>query len=349
MTRPARSRVLVGLLLLPLAATALALALAAPASAVEDDRASTTWGVVPSSEDGPNGRAAFEYTLDAGSAVSDYVGVVNYATKPLKVSVYASDAFTTADGGFDLLPRTDAPVDVGSWTTVKETRVTVPARSRVDVPFRIDVPENATPGDHVGGIVAAVTTAADADAESNVDIDRRIGARVYLRVAGDLAPSLTVRDVSASYDGTVNPFGRGRVTLTYTVANEGNVRLVGAPTAVVEGPFGAARASAVGEPLPEILPGNAIVRTLAVDDVWPLGRLDARVEVAPAASGDQALPGTLAPYGGSTTVWAVSWSLVALLLVAIVSGLVAWGRRRRRHDHAEEPSEPTDTVEPVEV
>jgi hypothetical protein len=73
-----------------------------------------TWGVAPSSRNGPDGRAAFTYKLDPGAELTDYAGISNYSGQPITVDVYASDAFTTPSGGFDLLPAAQKPGTGGS-------------------------------------------------------------------------------------------------------------------------------------------------------------------------------------------------------------------------------------------
>ncbi|WP_158564033.1 WxL protein peptidoglycan domain-containing protein [Jiangella anatolica] len=303
------------------------LALPATAAPAETPEAPTTWGIVPSGPDGPGDRAAFEYTLDPGTTISDVVAVSNYTEAPLTLDLYASDAVRNTQGGFDLLPAADEPVDVGSWVDLGEPAVTIPARSRVDVPFRITVPADATPGDHAGGIVAGLTTQATGGAGGQVAVDRRVGARIYLRVTGTLEPSLTVDDVHVAFDGL--PLGQpGAVRVDYTVRNEGNLRLAGRPALRVAGPFGLGERTWTGDPLPELLPGDSISGSAVVDGVWQLGRLDVEVEIRPETSGSQVLDPAPPPGTFATRLWVVPW--VPLALLAALALALVWRRRRRR-------------------
>ncbi|MDG4832968.1 DUF916 domain-containing protein [Solwaraspora sp. WMMD1047] len=292
-----------------------------------------TWGVAPSSPKGPTGRSAFDYKLDPGATLTDYVAVTNHSSQPLTLAVYASDAFTTAQGGFDLLAGDRAPTDVGSWVQFATRTVTVPSTSRLDIPFRIVVPENATPGDHAGGIVAALA-AAGADAQGNqVAVDHRVGARIYLRVTGELRPEFTITDLRVRHDSAANPFTGGRVTATFTVRNTGNVRLTGEPSLRVAGPVGLARRTERTDALPEILPGNELAVTVRVRGVPPLFRLAVTAQVRPAAVGDQVLDPAPVPVTAEAGVWAVPWLQLALLVVlaaAVWSYLLMRRRRRRR-------------------
>lgn len=281
-----------------------------------------TWGVAPSSRTGPDGRAAFTYKLDPDAELTDYAGISNYSGQPITVDVYASDAFTTPSGGFDLLPAAQRPTDVGSWVAFEPRyrRLVIPSKSRVDVPFRLTVPRNATPGDHAGGIVASIAEPG-ADAGGNrVRVDRRVGARVYLRVTGALAPAFTVERLDARYDGSLNPFSGGTATATYRVRNTGNVRLTARPRVAVAGPFGLARRTVDAPPLPEILPGGEYTATVPVRGVAPLVRLDVDIELAPASTAT-----------GRATVWAWPWPQA--LLLSILAG-AAWLFLYRRRANA---------------
>lgn len=60
--------------------------------------------------------------------------------------------------------------------------------------------------------------------QENIYLDQRIGARVHIRLAGDVRPELTVTQVAADYAGSLNPFSRGTAVVTYRVTNTGNVR-----------------------------------------------------------------------------------------------------------------------------
>ncbi|AEB44439.1 WxL protein peptidoglycan domain-containing protein [Micromonospora maris] len=302
----------------------------APTPGASSAPSAVTWGVAPSSAKGPNGRPTFAYKLDPGATLTDYVAVTNHSPRPLTLNLYASDAFTTAQGGFDLLAGGQQPTDVGAWVRLTQGRVTIPSMSRLNVPFTLTVPDNATPGDHAGGIVASLA-ATTADAQGNqVAVDHRVGARIYLRVTGELQPALTVEELRVQHSGSLNPLGGGTLTATFTVRNTGNVRLTGRPTLGVAGPFGLGRRSIDAADLPEILPGGGLTTTVRMTGVPPLFRLTASGAVTPAAVGDQVLDPPPAVATARTSIWAVPWpQLVLLALLALVGFAVIAARRRR--------------------
>ena len=188
------------LLALSIAPPALATAPAPPSPSAPSTTGSSSAGqqvdrfsVQPSGPKGPTGRNHFIYDVAPGSTLFDYVGVTNLSDRPLTFQVYATDAFTTVDGAFSLLPANQEPTDVGSWTRVEQQSVTVKPGKRADIRFEITVPTNATPGDHIGGVIAAVRQSGVTADGQQVQVDRRVAARVYLRVTGDVAPALDGR------------------------------------------------------------------------------------------------------------------------------------------------------------
>ncbi|WP_183154919.1 WxL protein peptidoglycan domain-containing protein [Streptomyces shenzhenensis] len=299
----------------------------APASPRAAEQNQITWGAAPADTSVGKGRSRFTYTLAPGDRVTDAIAVVNRSDTTIRLRVYASDAFTTPSGGIDLLSADKKPTDVGSWIRMKSTTLTLKSQKTAVVPFTLTVPENATPGDHSGGVVTSLITKAQG---KTVRLDRRLGSRVYLRVSGPLSPSLKVSDLHVSYDGTLNPAGSGSLRVTYTVTNTGNVRLKARQLIRTKGLFGLMGQDARVADLPEVLPGNALTRTVTVTGIWPTVRLDTAVVLQPVASDDQ--PAIQADQASATrSLWAWPWGqLIALAVLAAAAGAYALLHRRRR-------------------
>ncbi|MFD3450996.1 hypothetical protein ACFWVC_02350 [Streptomyces sp. NPDC058691] len=295
-----------------------------------DPHGRTTFGVQPSSAKKPDARPNFSYGVTPGAAVRDHIAVWNYGNDPLTVSVYAADAINTAEGGFDLLAGGAKSKDAGSWVKIGKTRVTIPRRSRVIVPFTLTVPATVTPGDHVAGIVASLAGVRTDKKGDRVKVDQRVGARVYVRVAGELKPQLTVEGVHTSYHGTANPFGTGSATVTYTVRNIGNVRLGARQIVRVRDLFGGtAKISGVHD-MAELLPGTSLRFTAKATGVLPTVRGTATVQIDPVSvRGDIKHP-ILPRVTRTQGFWAVPWIWAAVVLAVAGTVLVAWIRRRRR-------------------
>lgn len=311
-----------------------------PASAEDGD---VTWGVRTAADDQGEVRQNYAYEVDPGASITDAMVVTNHGDAELVLSVYAADGFSTEAGELDVQTAEHDSTGVGAWLTPAVSRLTVPAGASVEVPFTLVVPQDATPGDHVG---AVVTSLADSDRAEGISVDRRLGIRVVARVAGGLRPGMTVQDAALTYAGSANPFAAGSATLTWTVVNAGNTRLSGEQYVTVAGPFGWFRRDVAVDGLPELLPGESRAVRVSVPGVLPLFRLTGTVTVEPTSPvGDDAAAG-LAARQARVTATAVPWSQLAVLaLVAgAAAGTVLAVRRGRRRRAAHEDARVAEAV-----
>ncbi|MBD7952548.1 MULTISPECIES: hypothetical protein [Oerskovia] len=289
-----------------------------------------TWGVRPADTVHGTERPNYAYSLEPGASLDDGIIVSNYTQGPLTFRVYAADGFMTDAGELDLLPAGEESSALGAWVSFAGEEVTVDGGDSVVVPFTLTVPADATPGDYAAGVVSSLLV----ENAEGVSVDRRLGSRMHLRVAGDLVPAVVLDDVSVTYDGTLNPFAAGDATVTFTVTNDGNTRLAAGQVVRVAGPWGAGAQSTPRVELPELLPGTSVTRTVTVDGVWPLGRVSADVRVtaevvtAIGATDAEAVP-VVAPATASASTLAVPWTALALL-VLVVGAVVLWRRAARR-------------------
>ncbi|MFD2763569.1 WxL protein peptidoglycan domain-containing protein [Micromonospora eburnea] len=317
-----------------LAALALAGLGAAPAHAADGD---VTWTVRTASNSYGADRSSFGYAVNPGGRLKDAMVVANRGKAPLDLAVYTADGFTTGTGQLDLLTRDKKSVGIGAWVQADRERVVIQPGKSVEVPFAVTIPDNATPGDYAGGILTSLTQATTAE---GINVDRRLGIRIKLRVSGALKPSLAVEDLHVAYAGTSNPFGRGDATVTYRIHNTGNAILSAQQAVSITGPFGWLRADArdVAAP-PELLPGESWAVTVPVHGVAPTVRLAATVTLTPLLTDASGSTTSLKPVSATASGWAVPWTLsvLAVVLVAAVVGgpLLARrsrDRRRRRED-----------------
>ena len=297
-----------------------------PAVSAEDSRVS--WALRTASNDFGADRQNFDYALDPGGTLTDALMVVNHGKKPLTLTVYSADGFTTEAGQLDLKTQQEKSTGVGSWVRAAQDSVAVPAGKTVEVPFTIALPKNATPGDHVGGIVTSLSTPGD---EPGIEVDRRLAMRVHLRVGGELAPALTVEGLHVDHHGTINPVAKGDATIGYTIRNTGNAIVTAQQAASVAGPFGAFRVRAAAiDDSPELLPGDSWKVEVPVEGVRAAVRLAATVTLTPIVTDASGTITPLPSVDTTTHAWAVPWSALALLVVLVAAAVLAVRTRRRR-------------------
>jgi hypothetical protein len=296
-----------------------------------------TWGIGPTAPVGTSQRPYFSFGVTPGAQANDHVTVSNFSTTPLMLSVYAVLADNNADtGAIGFVSRTDTPVDASSWLTVGSARpdtVTVPGRANgsappgvVTLPVKLIVPLNAQPGDHVAGIVAALTVASNNAQGEHVNLEQRVVTRVYVRVSGPLHPKLEIANLHASYHEKGFTLAAGSVLVSYTVRNVGNVRVAATQSVGVSGLLGSAKKVTPAN-IVQLLPGGEEKVAVVVRGVLPTVLVKPHVTVTPTAfPGDVDPP--LTKLSSSTWTWAVPWAL--LLVIVLVLAALWWRRRRQR-------------------
>lgn len=327
---------LVAAVVLALSTAAAALASPLPAS-VAADGDTITWSVAPAAT--ANGtRATFEYAVDPGTQINDTVVITNSGPTATDFTVYATDATNDFEtGGLGLLAGDEKPTDLGSWILLDIESIRLEPGTEAIVPFTLLIPSDASPGDHSAGIVASSITTSEEDGQA-VQLDQRVGARVNLRVAGDIAVETAATGLVAGFSPSWNPFAPGTVEVDYAVANNGNLRLDVEQVIRVDGPFGIVLATVAVEPIRNILPGQSVHVTETIPAIAALALVWGTVELQPGAVGsadaadeeepveqpatDGSVPVEEIEYPAATATTmtiAISWTL--LVLVVIVLGL----------------------------
>jgi len=292
------------------------------------------WSVFPTTRAGQAPRAFVEPVLTPGKVYTDAVTVTNDTAAPLSFHLYAADAINTPGGGLSLRRRTDVQHDIGAWIKLPYAMLTVPAHAASVVPFAILTPAQATPGDHVGGIVAEDTQGATSHAGSvPITVIEAVGVRVYGRVVGPLHPRLVVPQMSLSTTRTVATQFSGSVDarVAFRVHNAGNTVLSPVVHVVLRTPLGtAAQRSFI---VNDLLPGSSLGYSLAFGGVNTYGHLHAEVTVS----------AVRATASATASAWALPWALfVIVVLVVVLLAFVMVHRRRHRRQRCQANVEAPD-------
>jgi len=341
-----------------IAAVALLAATTLPAAAQAQEEPvppPAAWEVLPAPDDaGP--RQAFDLSLAPGQVHEDTVLVRNRGVEEITVDVWATDAVTTPSGELGLLLAEDTPRFAGAWITPQVPQVTLAPGEETAVPFTVTVPGNEQPGDYLAGVVVSMPREETTSTGQRVLVEARVASRVYLRVPGELAPSMQVSDLTLTRDAPWWNFWSGETRLDFTLTNTGNARLVPQSSATVTGPLGTMRADVAAGPIPELMPGDSLraseltgfADALVLPSVPAWGVLTAdlsvlgRLSVGPDAVRDTA----------EVTTLAVPWLPAAAVLLVLALALRRVMRAVRRHrasTSATPPTEGTGVVPDVTV
>ncbi|MEU3458722.1 DUF916 domain-containing protein [Streptomyces sp. NPDC006733] len=315
---------------------------AGPAGAADNGR----WSVFPAPAGGAADRTSTSqerqfFTLEAGpgTTLKDKVSVSNLSDAPMRFKVYGADAYNTPrDGGFAVRGPEEVSKDVGTWVKLAQGSLTVPPRTRADIPFTLTVPDTATPGDHPGAIVALNTEVDRTKGSVAVGVRRAVGARIYLRVSGPSLPALSIENVRVDHGQPWLPgTGKSGATIHYTLVNRGNVSLLPRLRVKATGLFGGTLLDRQAKGLPlELLPGQQVRLT----EQWAGAPQFDRVSVRLTVTTDRGELNETAAASFLAVPWLAAGILLAGLALAAAWLLVRHRRNRPRpvedEDEAEE-------------
>ncbi|NUR31763.1 MAG: DUF916 domain-containing protein [Catenulispora sp.] len=323
-----------------MACAAFLVAPAQPAAAAGNGE----WSIDPLVPDGTSQNTRRYFFLEGapGTTIQDSAVVANTSTRAISFVIFGSDATNTPrDGGFALDRAEDPKDEVGSWIQIPEAqrKLTLQPGERVQVPFAIQIPANAKPGDHIGGVVALNTAIEGTPQQGDIQINiqRQIGARVYLRVAGDIVPGMTVENVRVQRDtGFGAFFGSGDAEIRYTIVNRGNIIVRPKIDIEASGLFGRSLMSkkAKDEYTFELMPGQQVELKQTWKGAPRLDRVSVKVKATTEVSvqsqaNPNAAPQTLTD-SASVSYTAVPWPALTVLAVILIAAGFGWQYFRRR-------------------
>lgn len=305
-----------------------------PAAATKKSPPRAFFGLGPASATKVDGRPYFTWGATPGGRLNDHVAIVNLGTSPVTVAVFVTNAVNVAHGGTGFLPRGQARGGPASWITLhlphhSSTVHLAPHRS-VIVAISVRIPANASPGDHLGAIVASLTSTIVSKHHARVHLVQQVACRTLIRVSGPLRPRLTITGLRADYQARLDPVASGVTTLQFTVRNTGNVLLGARESVSVHGLLGSTETLSDIAAIPVMLPGGSAQEAVKVNGAFPELLMSARVTLVPLVATGQDDPG-LSNYSAKVGFWAIPWILLALVLALILFAVGAWRWRRRRH------------------
>jgi len=171
---------------------------------------------------GPDGTRGYFFYRDAepGGRLRSRIRIGNITSRPKTVVLRAQDTTSSGSGGLSYGPVKDGP---GTWVSPRSRRVTVPARSSVDVGFEVRIPRESKAGDHFAGIVAydaddlaRLRTQSKSEQSVQLKFISRLAIPIRIRLPGDLVAKVVVRDVKLN----VSP---SNSSVDVIFANVGNV------------------------------------------------------------------------------------------------------------------------------
>ena len=242
-------------------------------------------------------------TLKPGDTEPAKITLTNQDTKVQQVTI-SVQRFNTVNESYDYKFEDDPST---AWIRFPETQVSVNAGQKLELPYSIAVPNNASPGGYYFAVFASVDSNSGTESLKET---KRVGSLIYLEVSGQVVKKGTV----SSFDLPYISFSK-QVPISIRLANQGNTH------------FDADVRFAVGGNEQEgaalkglLLPGT--VRRLDGSIMMP--RLPGLYRVTARYSSN----GTSTETTSSVILYAPYWSIAAAVLIVI--GLIFYIARRKK-------------------
>ena len=281
----------------------------------------TTWGISPANENGPDSRVALQYVLSPGQIQSDYVVVTNYSEKPISLKLYPGDALLKTGNGFDIQSEDETSSHIGIWVKTGVSELQLQARESKVVPVLITVPEEASPGDYIGGLLASYLKENDTEA-GQLSTEHRVGVRVELRVSGPIDPQIVISNPKIEPGQSLNPFTQKPGQISFEVENTGNVRLEVSPKITIKGPLGWGEQVLEIPNFEDVLPKDSVTVKQEIKS-WPFGLMELTIEADAPSSNGQSLIEMGISAEESVRFWLFPWGWVIFGLLAVGLGVFA--------------------------
>ena len=206
---------------LTLALMVMLLGLVAPAVATAAD-ASPTIGGFSARALGPDDEVTpdtyFKVQLKAGDTFSGRLLVISSAKEDARLKFYSVDGLTGKTSGTVYSNIDDPRKGASRWITPRKEILRLPAKGEKKVGFDVKVPEDAIPGDHVGGLALQLADQKKTTGQFAVTQVIRVAIAVQIVVEGPAAPAMNLTSMKLeALSGTQIP------SVTVGMANTGQL------------------------------------------------------------------------------------------------------------------------------
>jgi len=245
------------------------------------------------------------------------VGSFNVALKGERghhLTVTVKDVVEQPDGTFAYQTAGTSPFSASNWVSLAPRAFAGAPNRTQPIDYRVAVPANAEPGDHVTSLIVARLPASR---QATVEPVEAVAVRLDIRVSGPVKPAAKITSLE-----TPNITGTSPVTASASIENTGNVRLDfdhrnKGELAILSGSDRKATSDFSGI----LYPGQSRTFELSWDNPPLFGHYTASASVDDGPSVVTA----------SKSFWVVPWrQLGALVLVGLAGIVIALGIRRRR-------------------
>jgi hypothetical protein len=166
--------------------------------------------------------ALIEETLDPGFTKDYSIELRNLEDTEQTYFLSTRNISDVRPGGVPVFARENQEptgMELADWVALSTTEVTLGPDESVAIPFTLQVPENASPGSHFGGVF--ISREAPEIQNSGAAVGYQVANIISIRVSGDVNESASIRQFST--DKFL--YGTQNVTFDVRIENTGNVSI----------------------------------------------------------------------------------------------------------------------------
>ena len=164
--------------------------------------------------------ATIEDSADPGQFIETSIDITNLSGTAQEYYVFARDIIGVRDGNapeFAEEGREQTGFELSTWVTLPEEPYTLEPGGRVTVPVTIQVPDNASPGSHFGGVFVSIEPPRLRTVGASVGYE--VASIISLKISGDAITNAQIREFST--DKIIH--GLTDVNFNVRLQNTGNV------------------------------------------------------------------------------------------------------------------------------
>ena len=165
--------------------------------------------------------SVIEERIDPGGLYEGTLRVTNLSNFTQVFFPLKRDISGVANDGLPIFAEEGSKTgfEISSWIKIQSEPVTVLAKQTAELPFSVDVPEDATPGSHYGGIFMSLESSKPR--ETGASVGYEVATILSFRVSGDLVEDAQIREFRTDKE----VYGRPSVQFMTKVENLGNAVL----------------------------------------------------------------------------------------------------------------------------
>lgn len=159
-------------------------------------------------------------SLDPGVDEKYQITVENLSSEEQTFYLFSRNISGSQAGGVPIFARDNnekTGMELSDWITLSTTEITIPGSNSAAFEYTLNVPENASPGTHLGAIFVSVEPPNIEN--SGAAVGYQVAHIVDVRVSGDIVEEGNVRQFSTSK----YLYGSSKVEFLVRIENTGNV------------------------------------------------------------------------------------------------------------------------------